>query len=118
MSDKNIEIIKHIQQYGHPLSDDKIVSDYNYKPYCTGGYQPKPLQKGVVLMPPNTGSNIITTKSSKITISVDYIESILMDHGSYEHSIDRLDGELIMSNDEIRSAAQAIYDYVMDKIKE
>ena len=29
MSDKNIKIIKHIQQYGHPLYNDKITSDYN-----------------------------------------------------------------------------------------
>lgn len=26
MSDKNIEIIIHIQQYGHPLPTDKITS--------------------------------------------------------------------------------------------
>lgn len=49
-------------------------------------------------------------------IEVDYIESILMGHGSYEHSVDSLAGELIMSEDEIRSAAQAIYDYVTKNI--
>lgn len=88
-----------------------------YNPYrIGGGYQPKSLPNGAVLTPPSTGSNIMPAKPSKTTISVDYIESILMDHGSYEHSIDRLDGELVMSDDEIRSAAQAIYDYVTKNI--
>ena len=66
--------------------------------------------------PSNYRGSIISSKPSKNEISVDYIESILMDYGSYEHSIDRLVGELIMSEDEMRSAAQAIYDYVTKNI--
>lgn len=46
-------------------------------------------------------------------IRVDVIEDILMDYGSYEHSIESLDGFLTLNNGEIHSAAKAIYDYVM-----
>jgi len=65
MSDENIKIIKHIQQYGHPLQGDKMTDHNQYSPYCTGGYQPKSLPKDFKIVPPNTGSNIVGPKSEQ-----------------------------------------------------